>query len=887
MNIATNSSLESFHPHIATWFREQVGIPTPVQEEGWPVILRGENALLTAPTGTGKTLAAFLAAINRFYLKYLAGESQGGLRVLYLSPLKSLTNDMYHNLQRPIQGLGLTSVLKVAVRNSDTSPKDRRTTLRHPPHILLTTPESLFVLLTAKNGRTMLQNVETVIVDEVHALLDSKRGTHLALSLERLEALVGKPLQRVGLSATVNPVETAAAFLVGFSQEEPRPVQIIAPPTVKRAQVQVTSPVEDMRVLPEGTIWPEICKTIYNLAKEVRTTLVFLNHRAPCEKVAHGINSLYGGAFALTHHGCVSKEQRLEAERLLKAGELRCLCATSSMELGIDVGEVDLVLQVAAPPSVASGLQRMGRAGHTPQSVSVMHLLPRTVADSLACGFIAESVAAGAMEEAVIPQNCLDVLAQHCVSMAAVEEWQVADILQLARQAYPYRQLNLPELETVLAMLYGDYEHREEKPVYPRLNYDRIQGLVSAAPSSRMLALLSGGTIPDRGYYGVVLEDGTRLGELDEVFVFESRLGDRFMLGAFAWQIQRVDRDRVVVKPVSTAGARSPFWQGDWHGRKYSFGKRIGAVMGRLEGIEKSRELEKALSQELMLDEAAAANVARLLIAQREANGCLPTDKRIVVEHFRDAQGNASAVIYMSYGGRVNLGLLMLLEHTLAGEGETVQFMQNEEGLLLHSLDNRRLPAGLLQRLPEQGVPELLRRLLPHNPLFAMVFRYNASRALMMGMRQRGRVPLWVQRLRSDEALQRALSYPDHPLLVETMQDCLENYLDLAGITEVIAALKSGQIAVREVYHEQPSPMAIEYQRMFEGEYMYADPKPEKTVTRTGALVEVLPSLAAAPEAEDLLQVAALPLPEDSMEMHRYLMISGDLRLQDIDNRVL
>ncbi|MCL2352761.1 MAG: DEAD/DEAH box helicase [Firmicutes bacterium] len=881
-----DTSLSHFHPDVAAWFAASLGEPTAAQRQGWPEIARGRSMLLSAPTGSGKTLAAFLYAINGFYEQKQAGERPLGLTVLYISPLRSLANDMRRNLQRPLAGLGLEGDVSVAVRNSDTPPGERSRMLKRPPNILLTTPESLFVLLTGKNGRAFLSNVKTVIVDELHAVLGSKRGTHLTLSLERLENLCGRPIQRIGLSATVKPPERAAAYLAGFYGGKPRDAALVAPASEKRIDVKVVSPIADMRALPEGTIWPEIFRTVYGMAKNSRTTLAFLNSRAPCEKLANGINELYGGKFALTHHGCVSREQRLEAEKLLKSGELRCLCATSSMELGIDVGDIDLVVQVAAPPTVAAGLQRLGRAGHSPGRLSVMRVIPRTAADVVACGFMARSVVNGDIEKACIPMNCLDVLAQHCVSMAASGDWRVDDMLGVFRGAYPYAELKTEELESVLAMLYGDYEHNEDKPVRPRLDYDRINRRVSAAPASKLLALLSGGTIPDRGYYSVSLPDGTKLGEVDEVFVYESRIGDRFLLGAFAWQIEVIERDRIVVRPSNFSGARSPFWMGDWMGREYEFGRQIGRYYALAEEAAKAGKLEETFAEMFHMDADASSNAARLIRSQLAANGCLQTDARLVMEHFRDETGGFSAILYSPFGGRVNLGLLMLMEHALnkMGAGE-IQLMQSDDGILLHSLGDARIPKGILRALPREDAIEILKAGLPNNALFPMVFRYNAARALMMGFGKTGRVPLWIQRLRAEEALARAAAHPEHPLITETTNDCLGNYLDLDAIMEVVTAIHAGEIKVAEVFRQEPSPMTIEFYRMFEGEMMYADPHPE--VSRAGGyaarIAGVAPAEALAPGRSDVERAARVEFPKDADGTHRLLMITGDLQAGDMD----
>ena len=824
-----DKALSLFGPHTAQWFESCVGQPTRVQAVGGPAIARGETALIAAPTGTGKTLTAFLWFIDRLTGLAARGALEEKTYVLYISPLKALGNDIEANLRRPLAGIaarmaqsGLTSQeIRVAVRNGDTPPAERRALLRHPAHILITTPESLYLFLSTEAGRALLGGVEAVIVDELHALIDTKRGVHLMLSLERLNALAGRALPRIGLSATIAPLSVAAACLAGWQDGAPRPVTVVAPEIRKAADIRVEAAVEDFRSLPEGSVWPEIFRHVYESARRARTTLVFCEGRATCEKMAHGLNQLGGEGFARTHHGCVSREQRLEAERQLKSGELRVLCATSSMELGIDVGEIDLVVQIGAPSAISRALQRLGRAGHRPDEVSVMRLYPREMGEILPTAFIARGAIEKTIESVRPPRLCLDVLAQHLVSMAVETRYSVEDALRLARQAYSYRELSREQVENVLCMLAGDFERAADAPASPRLDYDRANGVVTGTPYSRMLALMSGGTIPDRGWFGVYLEDGTRLGELDEEFVFEARLGDRFLLGAFSWQIVNITRDRVLVRPCDAGGAQSPFWRGDGMGRPYETGLLFGRYWRELEDAARAHRLESALVP-FALSPDGRANAARRVRDQLDALGALPTDRAILAEHFSSEDGGESLLFHSVFGRRVNLPLGLLLEEAATAEtGALVRMHCDDDGILLHFTGGEAPRDGLLERLGAKDVRARVARLLPASALFSMAFRYNAYRALMMGVRRGGRLPLWVQRLRGAQTFARAAQSANHPLLWETLRECMEDYTDIAALESVLSGIARSGIAVRETHAERPSPMAAALRRQFEAAEMY------------------------------------------------------------------
>lgn len=859
------------------WFAASVGQPTQVQQEGWPVIAEGKSVLISAPTGTGKTLTAFLMMIDRLNVLAREGKLEDRLYCIYISPLKALGNDIRENLKRPIEGIG--APIRTAVRNGDTPANERQKMTRRPPHILITTPESLYLLLTSKSGRKMLKTAESVIVDELHAVLGDKRGTHLLLSLTRLDDLCGRKVQRIGLSATIRPLSLAADYLAGPE------TAVVAPVIEKKTEVRVLAAADDLTMLREHSIWPEICAEIYEAAERERTVLVFCEGRATAEKVAFGVNELGGEGYARTHHGSMDKERRLEAERALKSGELKVLCATSSMELGIDVGEVDLVVQVGCPQKIASAVQRLGRAGHRPGEISRMRFYPRMNSEMLLAAMTAEGMQQGAIETLEPPKMCLDILAQHLVSMAAAGSYTVEEALELIRQCTPYRELTMDTLKSVLCMLAGDHEHADDEPVSPRVEYDRIHGEVGGSNYSRMLAVSSGGTIPDRGMYAVYLEDRTtRLGELDEEFVFEARLGDKFLLGAFAWKIVSIERDRVIVRASNTEGAQSPFWRGDGIGRGYETGKMFGRMLREMEEMYAQGRLIRTLSEKTG-STTAAENAAHYLIEQIEANGCLATDKTLVLEYFEDESGDHQMMLHCSYGGRVNQGLAVLMRAEAAKRtAGDVRAWYDDDGVLLH-VTGTEVPEGLLESLRPDTAYELLWREMPKTAQFTIAFRYNMYRALMMGVRPGGRVPLWVQRMRGAEALARACEYPSHPILQETMRDCMERYIDSNALISLLGDIRRGSIRLvtRRDGRQRPSPMTLSLRRQVEAEMMYAyAPVPEMT-----GRVTVLPGngMTIKPAAEQLDQAHIGVKPPDSAEkLHEKLMIEGDLLAEETDS---
>src|SRR5438876_94152 len=636
--------LSLFRPETRAWFERNFAAPTPAQEKGWPAIAAGGHVLIQAPTGSGKTLAAFLSAIDR-----LTETPRAGLRLLYVSPLKALNYDVERNLRGPLAGL--RSELRVAVRTGDTPQKERAAMLREPPDILITTPESLFLLLTSR-ARELLRSVDTLILDEVHAVAGTKRGAHLALSVEWLEELAAQPPQRIGLSATQRPLAEIGRFVSGR-----RPIELVDAGVAKELDLEVVVPVEDMREpgdsREEGyeprSIWPSIYPALVELVRAHRSTIVFVNNRRLAERLALRLNELAEEEIARAHHGSLAREQRTQIEEDLKAGRIPCLVATSSLELGIDMGAVDLVIQVESPKSVARGLQRIGRAGHSLGEVSRGRIFPKFRADLLECAVVAQRMRQGAIEETQIPRNPLDVLAQHVVAICADEEIEVAELHELVRRAYPFADLSRAQLENVLDMLAGRYPSDEFAELRPRIIWDRTAGVLRGRPGARRLAVTNAGTIPDRGLFGVFIagsEPASRVGELDEEMVYEARAGQVIVLGASSWRIEEITRDRVLVSPAPGVPGAVPFWKGEGIGRPYELGAAIGRFAREL--------LAQAEPKVADLDERAEKNLLAYLREQERATGAVPSDRTVVVERFRDEIGDWRLCVLTPFGGRVH-----------------------------------------------------------------------------------------------------------------------------------------------------------------------------------------------------------------------------------------
>ena len=863
------------------WFEDSLGKPTKVQQQAWPAIASGRHVLVSAPTGTGKTLSAFLVFIDQMMTQARMGTLDSSLQLIYISPLKSLAGDIRENLHRPLDGIakkdGILSPLSVAIRTGDTPTSERSKMARKPPHILITTPESLYLLLTAKSGQKMLKTAKAIIIDELHAMIDTKRGAHLMLSLARLDVLCDKPLQRVGLSATISPLALSANYLSNGTD----PVQIIAPPMHKDFQIKIMNPFPG-GILPEGTIWPEIARVVAESCKGSRSVIAFTEGRLMAEQLAYYVNQREGEGFARTHHGSISKERRFEVENDLRAGKLRLLCSTSSMELGIDVGEIDIVLQIACPASIASVMQRLGRAGHNPGRTSLMYMFPRTVSEGLYCALTAHAARECEIEKSRPPRLCFDVLAQHLVSMSVNNVYTVDNVMLLLPKAYPFREVTKKDVCSILQMLAGDYEHERDLPVRPRLNYDRIHEKVEGDNYSRMLAASSPGTIPDTGMYAAKTQNNVKIGDLDEEFVTEQRVGFKFMLGSFAWRIAAINRDTVTVKPTSPDGARPPFWRFMHLSRKLQTGLSFGKLMRQLTEAAHIGNLLPEL-QRLGLDERAAADTADFIERQLEATGLLPNDLTLIAEHFCDEIGLHQIIIHSIYGRQINAPLAILLGITAKNLYDMdVDIYDDDDGILIMSRTDKALPEGLVKAIQPETAKQILEAALPGTPLFNINFRHNAGRALMMGVRKNKRNPLWIQRLRANEMLDSAVRYNDHPLMRETKRECLEDYWDLTGLEKILTDIQAGIIQVHELLRDEPSPMSLPLRRKAEIDLVYNyTPITDSVLAAADLAVKDVTSGAESklkPNPEQLSRISERQkLPQNEQELHTLLMIEGDL----------
>lgn len=904
-------ALDAFSPATRSWFAGAFQAPTAAQEGAWRAIAEERDVLVVAPTGSGKTLAAFLASLDRLAATPPPADPVRRCRVLYVSPLKALAVDVERNLRSPLTGIRQESVrlglpepdIRVGVRSGDTPAAERRALVRRPPDILITTPESLFLMLTSA-AREALRAVETVILDEVHAVAGTKRGAHLALSLERLDELLDRPARRIGLSATVRPVDEVARFL-----SPRRGAHVVQPPSGKEFDLSVVVPVPDMGELggspvrdaggegPGGqgdrpSIWPSVEERIADLVQAHRSTIVFANSRRLAERLCNRLNEIAyeratgepvpeghspaelmggsgasGGAppvLARAHHGSVSKEQRSQVEEDLKAGRLPAVVATSSLELGIDMGAVDLVVQVESPPSVASGLQRVGRAGHQVGAVSAGVVFPKYRGDLVQSAVVTERMREGAIEALRIPSNPLDVLAQQIVAMAAVDTWDVDELLAVVRRAAPFASLPESAYTAVLDMLAGRYPSDAFAELRPRLVWDRVAHTVAGRPGAQRLAVTSGGTIPDRGLFGVFLagsdpkKGGGRVGELDEEMVYESRVGDVFTLGTTSWRIEDITRDRVLVTPAPGVPGRLPFWKGDQLGRPLELGRALGAFLREIGGLapEAARERLAAAG----LDEWAVDNVLAYLDEQRQACGHVPDDRTIVVERFRDELGDWRVVIHSPFGAQVHAPWALALGARLEERfGMDAQVMHADDGIVLRLPDADLMgfdlgeefgtdfgtapapgPANTPDHDPDQppvGAADVLfdrdeveRTVTDQvggSALFASRFRECAARALLLPRRDPGRrTPLWQQRQRAAQLLQVASEFGSFPIVLEAVRECLQDVFDVPGLAELMGDVESRRVRLVEVTTPEPSPFARSLLFGYVAQYLYEGDSP-------------------------------------------------------------
>ncbi|MGH2427912.1 MAG: Lhr family helicase [Candidatus Limnocylindria bacterium] len=932
---ATQDPLDAFSLPTRVWFGEAFAEPTRAQELGWPPISAGRHTLLHAPTGSGKTLAAFLWCLDRLMAE--PQPQRETVRVLYVSPLKALTYDVERNLRTPLAGIRRTAErlgqpvpeIAVASRTGDTPADARRHLAKTPPDILVTTPESLYLLLTSQ-AREILRGVEHVIVDEVHAMAGTKRGVHLALSLERLSALVGaeRDPQRIGLSATQRPLSAIAGFLGGVGRE----IEIVDAGARKELQLEVIVPVDDMSRVgdaldiadapggpaagPEArhSIWPSIHPRLLELIRAHRSTLIFVNSRRLAERLSSRLNELAGEELVRAHHGSIAREQRLQIEEDLKQGRLPALVATSSLELGIDMGAIDLVVQIEAPPSVAAGLQRIGRAGHQVGEPSTGRIFPKYRGDLVEAAVVVERMLAGAIEETRIPRNPLDVLAQQIVAICAMDRWTVANLHALVTRADNFRDLGREQLEGVLDMLAGRYPSDEFADLKPRIVWDRQTDEVASRNDARVVAITSGGTIPDRGLYGVFLpgdeaggRGGRRVGELDEEMVYESRVGETFLLGASTWRIEEIKPDRVIVTPAPGEPGKMPFWHGDAIGRPIELGRAIGAFLRELEPME-PEAASRRVREDHALDERAAGNLVAYLAEQREVTGALPTDRTVVIERFRDELGDWRVVMLTPFGGRVHAPWAMAVEARLRERHDVeVQSIWSDDGIAI------RLPEGLetdgVRALEEalllepDEVDDLLTAELGGSALFAARFRENAARALLLPRRRPGqRTPLWMQRQRSADLLSVASRYGSFPIILETYREVLRDVFDLPALKEVLASIRSRQVRVVSVETRSASPFASSLLFDYVGSFMYEGDAPlaERRAQALALDRELLAELLGTEELRELIDpdaVADLELELQALAggrqartvdgVHDLLRRVGDLGGDEIAARVV
>ena len=935
--------LDRFRPQVAQWFQDVFAAPTAVQAQAWARISRGEHALVVAPTGSGKTLAAFLWALNNLVERegQLAlpvgsgtGGSAAGVKVLYISPLKALGVDVENNLRAPLTGIARTAEnlgldvpdISVGVRSGDTPSAERARQVRKPPDILITTPESAYLMLTSK-AAGILKTVDTVIIDEIHALAGTKRGVHLALTLERLQQVAGD-FQRIGLSATVRPLSAVSNFLGGN-----RPVEIVAPAAEKKWQLDVHVPVEDMSDLPtpeQGStigemtvddaigisspsvdesalptaksIWPFIEDDLYAEIMAHRSTLVFVNSRRTAERLTSRLNELYAAehdpeslspatrrdpaqlmkqidvagkapaVIARAHHGSVSKDERAMTETMLKEGTLKAVVATSSLELGIDMGAVELVVQVESPPSVASGLQRVGRAGHFVGAVSHGSFYPKHRADLVQSTLTVARMRAGLIEEMHTPRNPLDVLAQQTVAAVAAagedgldaDEWY-----EMVRRAWPYRDLAREVYDSVLDLVSGVYPSADFAELKPRVVYDRVTGVMTARPGAQRVAVTSGGTIPDRGMFGVFLYTGSgegsggaprRVGELDEEMVYESRVGDVFTLGATSWRIEDITRDQVLVTPAPGHTGRLPFWNGDGAGRPYELGKALG---------EYRREVFSSPETIADADDNARSNIVSYLQEQNEATGVIPDEKTLVLERFRDELGDWRVVLHTPFGRPVNSAWALAVGARVGERtGMDPQAVAGDDGIVLRLPEAESEPDGAIFAFDADEIADIVAEQVGNSALFASRFRECAARALLLPRRNPGkRAPLWQQRQRAEQLLDVARKYPSFPIILETVRECVQDVYDVPALTEVMRELGHRRIRIAEVTTEQPSPFASSLLFNYTGAFMYEGDSPlaEKRAAALALDPALLAKLLGTVELRELLD------PEIIAEVHAQL----------------
>jgi ATP-dependent Lhr-like helicase len=929
----SSSILEKFHPVVRSWFSQTFGEPSPPQQQGWPSISAGEHTLIVAPTGSGKTLAAFLWCINHLVEENLSvplelqlpdvtfRSKRGprsinrtpsrGVRVLYISPLKALNNDIHRNLEIPLNGIvreaerqGIElEPIRSAVRTGDTAATERSRMIKYPPDILITTPESLYLMLTSEKSREMFRSVRYVIVDEIHAISTNKRGVHLSISLERLEHFLQtvrgteeRSFIRIGLSATQKPLDEVAAFLGGMDYRNnrtvPRPVHIIDAGYKKEMDLRVICAPRDFTSMSKDSAWVSIYPRLLEDIGTHTSTLIFVNNRRLAERLAAKLNEMLEGETDTTalyavpfspkiiepknssvpftvhaYHGSMSRQVRERLEKDLKKGTLRAIVTTSALELGIDIGDVDLVIQVQSPKGIARGLQRVGRSGHLVSAQSKGRIYATHREDLLESAVIARGMKAHAIERTSIPKNCLDVLAQQIVAMVGVEEWNVDDLYDRIRRSYCYASLSENIFVSVLEMLSGRYSHDAFRELRARIVWDKLHNTLTSLPGSSLLAITNAGTIPDKGYYGVYLEDRkTKIGEVDEEFIYESRTGDTFILGSSVWRMTEIDANRVMVQPAPGQPARMPFWRGEMIGRTHE----LSVAMGEAAEMIAAAENDEILAAAFPVDEHSVRNIVDYIREQQKATRSVPSHKRIVVEGFRDEVGDPRIVVHSRFGKGVNALLGLILHHDLQQRlGIEVQLLYNDDGILLRCSDVERLPLDLLSRIDVSTAQQLIVDLLPSSPLFGAIFRQNAERALLLPKGRPGvRRPFFLQRLKAADLLQIVRQYSDFPIVIETMRECLNDVLDLEHFTALLTAIDAGDIDVSTIQTDTPSPFASSLLFDFTMVYMYEwdDPKRAPKELQSQVNRELLSEVVPIDTPKPILRTDAVSVVEEQLQ---------------------
>ena len=960
VNVAKRGDvLQLFHPAAAEWFRASFASPTPPQTDGWPAIARGESTLILAPTGSGKTLTAFLWAINQVMFAPAAPAERAGARVLYISPLKALAVDVERNLRSPIAGIANRAAARgdvfhaptVAVRTGDTPAAERARFQREPADILITTPESLYLLLTS-NAREALRSIETVIVDEIHALVPTKRGAHLALSLERLAALTRTPPQRIGLSATQRPLDEVARYLGGSRRAHRRPIRgtakahdkvapedaihdefsadraaplyrdvtIVDTSQKKRLDLTIEVPVEDMARLGEvqdipsgpasqgpvrSSIWTAIHPRLLELVQAHRSTLIFVNSRRIAERLASALNELAGEPLVRAHHGSLARPQRIEIEDRLKAGQIRGLVATSSLELGIDMGAIDLVIQIEAPPSVASGMQRIGRSGHTIDQPSRGVIVPKYRGDLVACAAVARAMHEAQIESIRYPRNPLDVLAQQLVAMVSMERWEVDALFDAVRGAAPFAELSRAIFDGVLDMLSGRYPSDDFADLRPRLTWDRVKNEATAREGAKRVAVVNGGTIPDRGLYGVFLvgERGpqARVGELDEEMVFESRVGETFLLGASSWRIEEITHDKVLVSPAPGQPGKMPFWKADAAGRPLELGRHIGELVRALRQMPPAAAVTR-LTKHHDLDARAAENLLRYLADQAAATGAVPDDKTIVIERTRDELGDWRICLLSPFGGRIHAPWAMAVVERLKSEhGVDAETMWTDDGFVVRFPETETPPDPALLLPASDEAEALVVRQLGGTALFAAKFREAAARALLLPRRRPGgRTPLWQQRKRAADLLGVAAKFGSFPIILEAYRELLRDVFDIPALVDTLRRIEGREIRTVTVDSAMPSPFASALLFGYVANYIYDGDAPlaERRAQALAIDQAQLRELLGEAELRELLDADALADVEAQLQqtderyrarsvdgVHDLLLHLGDLTRDEIAAR--